>query len=1741
MADTVSSKTQHIAALDFDIAKALEQLQTIQSRINEITAKITASNWSVNVALNGASDLQNYVKELQKLQGEYVKTQEKVAAFEQRLQEAEQKGSQSVSVLAGIIEAKLVMALKDVAVAAKEAAQGVEDSMTDIGRVLNLTAEQTSYMKTQMFELGTEYGRSFEDVAAVSLRYAQAGYSMNETLSLTKDFLLALNTAELDVETGTQSLIGIMNQWGMEASELSTVIDKLNYTADRNAVTTNDLVDGLLKASSMAKTAGMSFDDTVGALTAMKVASGAAGKEVGNAFKSIMAYIQRPESLKLFDSMGIKVYADEATGALMPMMDILQQMSDKWNSNAEAQNNMIDTLVKSGDAAQMLSEEWAIATESLDEYTQYQEAAAEATDLSNTAEARAQAQAAAGVFRRNYYISLMENFANATRVSADLINSEGHSMQENSRYMETLTAKTEQLIVSLTELAVAAADSGMMDFAKNCIDTATALTRWTTESKNVIPMLTTILGLVMALKSQKLASGIADIGSSFKNAFAAIKSGAVTLGVVKTAADGTAVSLTGAATAAQGLNAALGAIGVVVTAISLVVTAAKALNAAVHEARMESIEAGKTAGENAMHLSELADEYYNLKDVSEKTAEQEEQFSSLQSDIIELLGERAIALDGLRQGTDEYTRSLEAAIYAEMENERIQLAQSQKDAHKELKSQSNGLNLYVGNNDVSNTTDAGSYLYQEGYAKVDKHSSAEDGYWATYLDMTNDAYENYAILLEAKKKLDERANELFTLNTAIGEEFVNGDGYKAVQDALNGMTEATQNALKIDTEYAQVNYILANGIPKTAQEQKNLNEAVIASVDTTGKLSEQITSLITQYYTFSDAQKDLNNIFNSNEYSFYSDILKNMAETGMLNETMFLNVTGAADGLNDKIKATGMTTKDCVDYFNSLYGAGKNVAGSFEETEEALGKTVEELKTLANEISAAESNISGLNKIMQTLGEGGSLTAEQVMELCDTYGLLASQFTETENGYKIEISALEKLREAQIETARIKRTEQAQDTFITKTNILERIKAYGLEINSLANVAEAEAALTEIQRKRSEISGNINSAADAEYYGSQISEIDSIMESINGLRVSYSNIEASAEDFYTKIGTSSTNASKAAKETGDAFKELVDGIKRLGDMGVYSTSELIDKFEDMRRTAGYTEEQIKSLEDELHKLYSAQIEENLKATEEEYKNHVEAIKDKYDADKEALEKFLDDEKEAFKEAQAEETDSRKEYWSSELEKLKDNLNSQIDASKKAYEAKKKLTEKARDGQIEALESLKKAELDNIKASFDAQIDALNKIKAARKSERSEEDYNDERSGLLEQLSYWEQRTGTEAVENIESIKKQIEELDKNRKREVEDENLDNQIDTLQEQRDAAVTAAEKSYDAQIAALKASKTTELELYESTYKAEQEMLQDKLDKDVKAMEKARDADLKLLEKKQKAALKLLEEEQEKKLKALEDEKEAAIKAADEKWAEIEKLFTDFNESVIATAAEFAPELYNQFHNLFTEKFKMDLDEVKSIIAQMDSAVSTAASGKTPTGTKKANSSPYVSNPATSATGTSGSTGGYKVGTSVKVSGTVFSDSSGEKAKVAVSGEKSTITSIKSGASKPYKVGNMGWVDGSSLVKARTGGLTKADGIAMLHKDELIINPELVKGLKAIVDPAMISGFKKAFMPESYGNVSNTYNNSRNYNNGRSIVQNFNAPIQNIEKIEDAADMEAASNALERKLKRSIDRLM
>lgn len=107
-----------------------------------------------------------------------------------------------------------------------------------------------------MVEMATEFKRS--------------SYSDEESAQLAKTASLYQNIAdeELSASDASAVLISQMKAFRFEANESEHVIDAINETANRNAVSSGDIGRGLTLAGAALSTYGNTFEQTIGLIVA---------------------------------------------------------------------------------------------------------------------------------------------------------------------------------------------------------------------------------------------------------------------------------------------------------------------------------------------------------------------------------------------------------------------------------------------------------------------------------------------------------------------------------------------------------------------------------------------------------------------------------------------------------------------------------------------------------------------------------------------------------------------------------------------------------------------------------------------------------------------------------------------------------------------------------------------------------------------------------------------------------------------------------------------------------------------------------------------------------------------------------------------------------------------------------------------------------------------------------------------------------------------------------------------------------------------------------------------------------------------------------------------------------------------------------------------------------------------------------------------------------------------------------
>ena len=587
--------------------------------------------------------------------------------------------------------------------AGKEAVQTiaeVEMGMVEIARVMDDSTFVFKDYRDELLQLGVDYGQTFNVVQQIALRWAQSGYNVADSLELTKTSLLALNTAELDAKNATESMIGIMAQWQLEAEDLSLVMDKINITADNYSVTSQDLVDGLLRSSGAARNMNMSLDETISLLTVMREASGRTGREVGNALNSILSYTTRQTSINTLEALGIPMFTDESRSQFRNAMDIYRDIAASWDSFSK---DIQDGFVKSADDAGLFNEELANAIGLQKEW--------------NDVQKRDVSQSTAGTHRKNYFIGMIERMANAQDVLNNMMDAAGYSLRENKDAMEALSKKYVSLKASAEMFSVAIGDAGLIGVLKGLVDTGTgALQLFTKLPGPLRDLAANFIVVTAAIQTFKAAGkmlGFEGMVTSIKNAVKAqdllnkaIKAGTIDTsealkiqkawkaGIKATELSEKAatvqtelfgIAMKGTTVSAAALQAALG-IGIPLV-ISGFVTAFARANQAKEEAKQRADELIQKLQQERRELNDLKDEYAKIVDVGDLTEESKQRLKTIQDKLIETYGLEADALDLVNGKYEDQIKLIDEAAVRKAKSELAALGADPDKARRVLESE----------------------------------------------------------------------------------------------------------------------------------------------------------------------------------------------------------------------------------------------------------------------------------------------------------------------------------------------------------------------------------------------------------------------------------------------------------------------------------------------------------------------------------------------------------------------------------------------------------------------------------------------------------------------------------------------------------------------------------------------------------------------------------------------------------------------------------------------------------------------------------------------------------------------------------------------------------------------------------------------------------------------------------------------------------------------------------------------
>ncbi len=256
------------AKLQTNIEKAAEKLKLYKEQNSAFTKDNDLSKAYDNLQskLSSISDpksLRIWQNEFQAFDAKVKAAGKSTQTFSERLKDNISKFSQWFAI--GGVVSSVAGAVKNMVSQVKT----LDDSLTELRKVSDLTGAPLDAFVDRAFALGSQIGRTGQEVIDATTTFKRAGYTLEESLSLAESALVMTNVGDniQDTAEAASYLISVLKGFNMSDTDADKIVDMINETSNNAAIDFDNIAEGLRRVSSTMSQTGTSLSETIGLLT----------------------------------------------------------------------------------------------------------------------------------------------------------------------------------------------------------------------------------------------------------------------------------------------------------------------------------------------------------------------------------------------------------------------------------------------------------------------------------------------------------------------------------------------------------------------------------------------------------------------------------------------------------------------------------------------------------------------------------------------------------------------------------------------------------------------------------------------------------------------------------------------------------------------------------------------------------------------------------------------------------------------------------------------------------------------------------------------------------------------------------------------------------------------------------------------------------------------------------------------------------------------------------------------------------------------------------------------------------------------------------------------------------------------------------------------------------------------------------------------------------------------------------
>lgn len=302
-----------------------------------IEADIRQATQAVSDISADIQELSSKVQQPHKVPLDTSKAQESVNQLDDKLQEAGQEAKQTGekgteafdSVGKSIRNIELTSLIQQVQMVGETFGQlaapavGFEQSIADLSAITGSVGDELEDLKQTARDVGKASGLGASESAnAFAILAGQIDVPIESLKVLQRETITLAQAGALPLEDAANAVAGTINQFGMEASEASRVVNVLAAGSRAGGAEVVDLSESFKVAGAAANAAGVSIEETAGAIEIL-AQNNTKGAEAGTAMRNMLVAMQT--------RLGIDISQTGFAGGLR----IIQKELDKMQSPVE--------------------------------------------------------------------------------------------------------------------------------------------------------------------------------------------------------------------------------------------------------------------------------------------------------------------------------------------------------------------------------------------------------------------------------------------------------------------------------------------------------------------------------------------------------------------------------------------------------------------------------------------------------------------------------------------------------------------------------------------------------------------------------------------------------------------------------------------------------------------------------------------------------------------------------------------------------------------------------------------------------------------------------------------------------------------------------------------------------------------------------------------------------------------------------------------------------------------------------------------------------------------------------------------------------------------------------------------------------------------------------------------------------------------------------------------------------------